>query len=151
MKIVKHIVIGLILFSVSFSLMFFLSDKTEYHKVDNYVIEPRVYVTNYGDCYHAYGCHYLSQSMIAKGIREAELKGYRACSYCGGIPHGTIEVNYYITETKDVTDEAIIKSVVFAPVIVVVYTSFFVVFIFITKTNTKKAERGRYAKPGDWY
>lgn len=50
--------------------MFFLSDKTEYHKVDNYVIEPRVYVTNHGDCYHAYSCHYLSQSMIAKGIRE---------------------------------------------------------------------------------
>lgn len=58
--------------------------------------EGLVYVTRTGDCYHSIGCGYL-RSMIPKGIEVAKAQGYRACSACGGIPHGTIEVNDYWT------------------------------------------------------
>lgn len=56
--------------------------------------EPLVYVTKYGECYHSAGCHYLD-SIIEKGLYEAQKEGYRACSYCHGIPNGTIEKNNY--------------------------------------------------------
>ncbi len=123
MKIIKRIVIGFLLFSVSFSLMFLLTDKTEHYTVDTYVEEPCVYVTKYGDCYHSYDCHYLSQSMIEKGLYYALSQGYSACSYCGGISHETIEVNYGETRSKDITNAVAMKSLIFASVSVIIYTS----------------------------
>lgn len=123
MKIIKRIVIGFLLFSVSFSLMFLLTDKTEHYTVDTYVEEPGVYVTEYGDCYHSYDCHYLSQSMIEKGLYHALSQGYRACSYCGGIPRETVEVYYGETKSKDLTNAVAMKSFIFASVSVMIYIS----------------------------
>ena len=56
--------------------------------------EPLVYVTKYGECYHSAGCHYLD-SVIEKGLYEAQKEGYRACSYCHGLHNGEIEINNY--------------------------------------------------------
>ena len=57
--------------------------------------EGLVCVTRTGECYHSPGCHYL-RSVIEKGIEQAKSAGYSACSYCGGIPKGTIVVNNYL-------------------------------------------------------
>lgn len=54
--------------------------------------EARVYVTNYGDCYHSGSCGYLHTSKIAIGLQEARNSGYRACSSCGGRSSGTIYI-----------------------------------------------------------
>ena len=57
---------------------------------NGYRPEPKVYVTEYGEKYHSYGCQYLRESCIAIGIYKAQSKGYTACSKCRGIPSGTI-------------------------------------------------------------
>ena len=114
MKIIRCAVIGFCLFSVVFSLFFFLSDKKKDYTVEYCVEEPLVYTTEHGTCYHASDCHYLNQSKIEKGLYNAQQKGYRPCSYCKGIPYGTIQVNYYKTEEKDITCEVAIRSFVFS-------------------------------------
>ena len=58
-------------------------------------MEPRVYVTTYGDKYHHRDCSYLL-SVHAKGLYEAKKEGYTVCSRCGGQSNGTIEVEYQI-------------------------------------------------------
>lgn len=142
MKIIKHMVMGLILFALSFSLMFLLTDKSKYQTVDNYVKEPRVYVTKYGDCYHTPTCHYLRQSKIEKGLYYAKSHGYKACSYCKGTPCGSVEVNYYKTEMKNNTDEVVIKSMIVASFTITVYIS----VCMITYVSTQKRKRLSGAK-----
>ena len=122
MRIIKHILIALLLFFISFSIVFFRADKTEYYTEESWVEEPRVYVTEYGHCYHSCDCHYISRSWTEKGIYYARSKGYRACSYCKGTPNGTIQVNYYKTEEKDITNEAVSQSISFAFLAVAIYT-----------------------------
>ena len=61
--------------------------------------QPKVYTTNYGEKYHNETCHYLHSSKNARGLDEAKSKGYSACSYCHGIPNGTIEVER-VTRTE---------------------------------------------------
>lgn len=141
MKIVKYIGIGVLLFALTFSMMFFLSDKTKYETIDNYVQEPRVYVTDHGECYHSFGCHYLSQSRNAKGLYKAQSQGYRACSYCNGIPYGTIEVNYYKTEIKDITNEVATQSFIFASVSISIYAVGCVIYYFYDKHDKKKGQQ----------
>ena len=41
-----------------------------------------VYITDYGQKYHAAGCRYLKKSSIAISKSEAIQKGYSACSEC---------------------------------------------------------------------
>ena len=79
---------------IIFSISFALEDKTIYDYTSTYEEQPAVYVTKYGDCYHSISCHYLSQSMIEKGLYEAFDNGYRACSHCNGISHGTVQVEH---------------------------------------------------------
>ena len=53
-----------------------------------------VYVTNTGEKYHSYDCHYL-KSVNAIGKNEAEKRGYAECSYCNGKYAETVVVNHY--------------------------------------------------------
>lgn len=118
----KHIFfkrIGLFLiisiFIVNISLVLgFLFDRNNhtYESVPYVVEEPKVYVTNYGDCYHSSDCSYLHSSRIAKGKDKAQEQGYRACSKCYGVANGTIEVTYYKQVEKDMTSEIITKSII---------------------------------------
>ena len=137
MKIIKYIGIEIVLFAILFSLMFFLSDKTEYYTIDNYVQEPRVYVTDYGECYHAVDCHYLNRSRNEKGLYCALSEGYRACSFCDGIPNGMIEVNYYKTKSKNIANEVAIKSLTFASIHSAIHLVIYLI-ICIYKKNDKK-------------
>jgi hypothetical protein len=65
-----------------------------------YKTEPKVYITDYGDCYHSSTCGYL-RSRNAVGLYYIRDLGYRACSACGGTPSGTIRVEYYDYEFYD--------------------------------------------------
>ena len=101
-KTLKHVFIILAMLIIIFSISFALEDKTIYDYTSTYEEQPAVYVTKYGDCYHSISCHYLSQSMIEKGLYEALDNGYRACSHCNGISHGTVQVEH--REYYEVTD-----------------------------------------------
>ncbi|MBQ3482693.1 MAG: hypothetical protein IJA78_00790 [Clostridia bacterium] len=138
MTIVKYIVVGILLFAAIFSFVFFLTDKTEHYTVDSYVQEPLVYITDHGECYHAWNCHYLERSKNANGLYDARSKGYRACSYCDGAPHGTIEVPYKKTEAQDVTCKVVIQAIIFASVGTLLYATGCVTIHFYRKSNTKK-------------
>lgn len=41
-----------------------------------------VYVTDTGEKYHRYGCHYLRASCNAISLSDAQNQGYTPCSYC---------------------------------------------------------------------
>ena len=92
----------------------FLYDENHptYESVPYTVEEPKVYVTQYGDCYHSSDCSYLHSSRIAKGKDKAIEQGYRTCSRCYGIANGTIEVVYYEQVKKDMTRTIIIQSII---------------------------------------
>ena len=141
MKVLKHIGIGLLFFALTFSAVFSLSDKTEHEKTEYCAQEPRVYVTDHGERYHSFGCHYLSRSRNAKGLYKARSQGYRACSYCKGTPYGTIEVNYYKTEIKDITNEVAIKSIIVASVSVTIYAAVCVIYYCYGKSDKRKIGR----------
>lgn len=92
----------------------FLYDENHptYESVPYTVEEPKVYVTQYGDCYHSADCSYLHSSRVAKGKDKAKEQGYRACSRCYGIASGTIEVTYYKQVEKDMTKSIVIQSII---------------------------------------
>ena len=140
MKILKFIGIGVLLFVLVSSITYLVSDKIEYIKVDNFVEEPRVYVTDHGECYHTSGCHYL-QSRNAIGLDKAKSQGYRACSYCKGVPSGTIDVNYYKTEIKDITNDVVIQSIIFASISTTVYAVGCVVYYLYDKHEKEKGQQ----------
>lgn len=83
-----------------------------YESVSYTVEEARVYVTDYGECYHSSTCSYLHSSRNAIGKNKARSQGYYACSRCNGIPNGTIDVTYYQRVEKDMTNEIIRGSIV---------------------------------------
>ena len=121
MKITTRVVFTLLIFTLSFFLFYLLADKTEYQTFEDYIEEPRVYITTYGECYHSDNCQFLSQSKIARGLYDAESNGYRACSYCKGTPFATIEVIHYKLEEIDVADEVAVESILFASFCTVVF------------------------------
>ena len=112
-RIGLFLIISILIITISLGLGF-LFDKNNptYESVPYVVEEPKVYVTNYGDCYHSSDCSYLHSSRIAKGKDKAQEQGYRACSKCYGVANGTIEVTYYKQVEKDMTSEIITKSII---------------------------------------
>ena len=139
-KIVKHVVIILSMILTIFSISFAFEDKTSYEYTSTYEEQPAVYVTKYGDCYHSIGCHYLSQSMIEKGLYEARDKGYRACSYCNGTSYGTVQVEH--REYYEVVDysNAISYSCLRAVFITMVLYLLFLGLKYQDKLNGEKNE-----------
>ena len=117
----KHVAIIFAIMAAIFSISFLFEDKTSYDYISTYEEQPAVYVTKYGDCYHSGYCHYLNQSKIEKGLYEAQDKGYRACSYCGGQSHSTIQVEYReyfkVTDYTNALFYSGLRAVVYAPVL----------------------------------
>lgn len=131
---------------IIFFISFAFEDKISYEYKSTYDEQPAVYVTKYGDCYHSIGCHYLSQSMIKKGLYEARDKGYRACSYCNGISYGTVQVEhreYYMV--VDYTD-AICYSCLRA---VYITLTVYLLFLGIKYQNKLKKEENETDGQGD--
>ena len=99
--------------TVIMGISFFANSKRPtYESVPYTVEEARVYVTDYGDCYHSSTCSYLRSSRNAIGRNKARSQGYYACSRCKGVANGTIDVIYYQKVEKDMTNEIIWGSIV---------------------------------------
>ena len=81
-RVMKHLIIVIPLFILCFFLIFSFADKTKTVSEKEVEYHPRVYVTTYGDKYHATDCYYLHSSKIAKSLTQAKSSGYTACSYC---------------------------------------------------------------------
>ena len=112
-KIGLYLMISLAMITVIMGASFWgNSTKPTYERVPYTVEEARVYVTNYGDCYHSSDCSYLYSSRNAIGKNKARSQGYYACSRCNGISSGTIDVTYYKQVEKDMTSEIITKSII---------------------------------------
>ena len=112
-KIGLYLMISLAVITVIMGVSFWgNSMKPTYERVPYTVEEARVYVTNYGDCYHSSDCSYLHSSRNAIGKNKARSQGYYACSRCNGIPSGTIEETYYQLVEKDMTSEIVWGSIV---------------------------------------
>ena len=118
-NVLKRLAIIVPIVLAIFFISFAYEDKTrtEYRTV--YEEQPLIYVTRTGDCYHSYGCRYLSRSRIPKGLYQAEESGYRCCSVCDGVAFETMQVA--IREPYEVEDYSvaiffsIAKVVFFAP------------------------------------
>ena len=119
--VMKHILIILSTMIVIFTISFTIEDKTAYEYTSTYEEQPAVYVTKYGDCYHSITCHYLSQSMIEKGLYEARDKGYRACSYCGGQSYDTTVVEhktyYEIKDYSNAITYSLLRSIAYTTIL----------------------------------
>lgn len=112
-RIGLFLIISILVVNISLGLGFlFDRNNPTYESVPYVVEEPKVYVTNYGDCYHSSDCSYLHSSRIAKGKDKAQEQGYRACSRCYGVANGTIEVTYYKQVEKDMTNNIVSKSLI---------------------------------------
>ena len=112
-RIGLFLIISILVINISLGLGFlFDRNNPTYESVPYVVEEPKVYVTNYGDCYHSSDCSYLHSSKIAIGKDKARNQGYYACSRCNGISSGTIDVTYYKQVEKDMTSEIITKSII---------------------------------------
>lgn len=118
-KIGVHIAL-IILLAIPLFFLFYawtnLNSQTdpEYRYETVTATEPRVYVTNYGECYHSSTCGYLHTSRIAKGKNQAISEGYVACSVCGGKSSGTITVTYKKRVPVDSTGRNIGGSIALA-------------------------------------
>ena len=135
--LIKHVAFILAMVLAIFLVSFALEDKTSNEYKSSFEEQPAVYVTKYGDCYHSIGCHYLSHSMIEKGIYEAREKGYRACSYCGGNSYGTTRVEYRTYyEVKDYSN-AILYSVLRA---IGITTVIYLIILWIIYERKKNGE-----------
>jgi micrococcal nuclease len=63
--------------------------------------EGTVYITRTGSKYHSGNCRYLSKSKIPISLKDAIVKGYSACSVCGGVPEAaskSLDINKYKEE-----------------------------------------------------
>ena len=134
-RIGLFLIISILVVNISLGLGFlFDRNNPTYESVPYVVEEPKVYVTNYGDCYHSSDCSYLHSSRVAKGKDKAKEQGYRACSRCYGIASGTIEVTYYKQVEKDMTNDIITKSIVGGLIISAI------IFVFIPKQQKEKQD-----------
>ncbi len=127
LKIVLRAIIVLIISAAVFVAVFFAADKTDYSYTSTYVEEPKVYVTDYGRCYHHISCHNLRRSSNPKGKFEAEGHGYRACSYCNGRAKGTIVVEYREYYSIVNYTKAVIPAIIHALVANVGTAAFFLI------------------------
>lgn len=93
-RIDARVVVILLISIVAFVIAFMVTDKKSYEYTSSYQEEPRVYVTKTGECYHHISCRYLYNSIIEKGLMQAQSQGYVACSRCGGEAFGEIRVEY---------------------------------------------------------
>lgn len=91
-KTFRHLAIILPIVLVLFLASFALEERTRAEQRVFYEEQPLVYVTKTGECYHSYGCNYLSRSRIPKGLYQAKREGYRRCSVCDGVAYGTVQV-----------------------------------------------------------
>lgn len=132
-RIGLFLVISILVINVSLGLGFlFDRNNPTYESVPYVVEEPKVYVTQYGDCYHSYDCSYLHSSKIPKGKNQAKQQGYRVCSRCYGTASGTIEVTYYKQVEKDMTNDIITKSIVGGFIVSSI------IYVFIPKKDSEK-------------
>ena len=112
-KIGLYLMISLAMITIIMGISFWGNAKNPtYESVPYTVEEARVYITDYGECYHSSTCSYLHSSRNAIGKNKARSQGYYACSRCNGIPNGTIDVTYYQRVEKDMTNEIIWGSIV---------------------------------------
>ncbi len=133
-KIITHIAIVAILCVPAAFLWYAVlnADNSVSYETEFFTVtEPCVYVTTYGKRYHSAGCSYLTKSQHAMGKQLAISKGYTACSRCGGISSGTVEVTY-TKKTKVESEpkrirEPIILSLVLTP------TIYFFIYFLLTK------------------
>ena len=133
-KIGQYLIISLIVITVIMGVPFLSNEKNPtYESVPYTVEEERVYVTNYGDCYHSSDCSYLHSSKIAIGKNKARSQGYYACSRYNGITSGTIDVIYYQQAEKDMTNEIVWDSIIGGLVISAV------ICVFIIKKMKSKS------------
>ena len=135
--IIKRILLFLVISAlvIAFAIgLGFLNDRNNptYESVPYIVEEPKVYVTQYGDCYHSSDCSYLHSSKIPKGKNQAKQQGYRVCSRCYGTASGTIEVTYYKQVEKDMTNDIITKSIVGGFIVSSI------IYVFIPKKDSEK-------------
>ncbi len=136
-RIGLFLIISILIIAVSLSLGFLVDKKNPTYESIPYVVEePKVYVTNYGDCYHSSDCSYLHSSRVAKGKDKAKEQGYRACSRCYGVASGTIEVTYYKQVEKDMTNDIISKSIIGG----VIVGAIICIFIPIKEKTEKEQE-----------
>ena len=136
-RIGLFLIISILVVNISLGLGFlFDRNNPTYESVPYVVEEPKVYVTNYGDCYHSSDCSYLHSSRVAKGKDIAQELGYRPCSRCYGIESGTIEVTYYKQVEKDMTNDIVSKSIIGG----VIVSAIICIFIPIKEKNEKEQE-----------
>ncbi len=134
-KIGLYLMISLAMITVIMGVSFWGNDKNPtYESLPYTVEEARVYVTNYGDCYHSSDCSYLHSSKIAIGKDKARSEGYYACSRCSGISSGMIDVTYYKQVEKDITNKIVIKSIVSGLIISAI------IYVFIPKKQKEEQD-----------
>ena len=127
-KIALYLFISLIAITVIMGISFLNNEKNPtYESVPYTVEEARVYVTNYGDCYHSSECSYLHSSKIAIGRNKARNQGYDACSRCNGVASGTIDVTYYQQVEVDKKKEIVWGSILGGLILSVI------IYVFIPK------------------
>ena len=111
-KIGLYLMISLATITVIMGISFWGNSKNPTSESVPYTVEEaRVYVTDYGDCYHSSTCSYLHSSRNAIGKNKARSQGYYACSRCNGVASGTIDVTYYQQVEKDMTNEIVCGSI----------------------------------------
>ena len=144
MKYVKHIVL-IILLAIP---LFFMYNAWDVGGTDNPVYEyetiteeqPKVYVTDYGECYHSGGCQYLWNSSNAIGLYKAKSNGYFACSVCGGKSYGTIIETY---ENKVLVGENHTKNIALnigltAVTTLIIYPMIYGIFSYVKEQQEYK-------------
>lgn len=121
--------LALAIFSISFACED--KTKTEYHIF--YEMQPLVYVTETGECYHSYNCRYLSKSCYPKGMYQAIASGYRACSTCGGRGYGTVQAEvrapYQVVDYTAAIFFSLVKVVFLTPLV------YIPIYKLLDKTN----------------
>lgn len=101
--------------------------------------EPRVYITNYGECYHHSDCGYLWKSKRAIGLYQARQRGYIACFRCGGEADGTIKVEYY--ELNDTSHNSAPNNS--TEIIICIFAGLFfgiVILLLVSNNHPRKKE-----------
>lgn len=138
-KTLRHLAIILPIVLVVFFMTFAFEEKTRTEQRVFYEEQPLVYVTKTGECYHSYGCNYLSRSRIPKGLYEAKREGYQRCSICDGVAYGTVQVAteapYEIADLSCTVFFSLAKTACITPLI------YFPVYKLLKRTNYYNDEK----------
>lgn len=140
MRYVRH---AFIIFLIAIPLFFLFNSWHDYNQehsptyITEKVIatEPKVYVTDYGDCYHNVNCQYLWNSANPKGLYQAQEQGFLACSICKGRASGTIEVTYFKKVVKEYNESTVNVLAIFLSGLsaLMIY-----LFVYVTVHNYKE-------------